>query len=89
MLIIVPLCSVKMLLWSSVSPHLSLPFFLQEFPGVIPTSPFLEGEREDGDPVNRSESWNPDIVGMYTGRLCVVTHAFALCCSTLHKSSGG
>ena len=71
-------------------------FFLPtDFPGVIPTSPLLEDQesgerdRQGGDALNCSESWNPDIVGTYADRLCAVTHAFALCCSTLHKSSGG
>ena len=81
--------------WCSVvcSPH--LPLLPTDFPGVILTSPLLEDQesgerdRQDGDALNCSESWNPDIVGTYADRLCAVTHAFALCCSTLHKSSGG
>ena len=34
------------------------------------------------------EDTNNSLVEVYADRLCAVTHAFALCCSTLQKSSG-
>ena len=36
----------------------------------------------------RESSWSPDLVEVYADRLCAVTHAFALCCSTLSKFDG-
>ena len=49
-----------------------------------------EEERGEGEesPGNPEDTWSPDIVGVYADRLCAVTHAFALCCSTLQKASG-
>ena len=34
------------------------------------------------------EEDNDSLVEVYADRLCAVTHAFALCCATLQKSSG-
>lgn len=43
--------------------------------------PEASGEEEE-------KKENDNLVEVYADRLCAVTHAFALCCSTLQKSCG-
>ena len=46
-------------------------------------------ERSISAEVNSDESPKPSLVDVYSDRLCAITHAFALCCSTVRKSIGG
>lgn len=42
----------------------------------------------EGSTEEKSKS-NLKLVDVYSNRICAVTHAFALCCSTIRKSTGG
>ena len=50
--------------------------------------PTRTDEVEVCDDDDEREDNNHSLVEVYADRLCAVTHAFALCCATLQKSSG-
>ena len=54
----------------------------------VATPPPPGGSADVGHECEVEDKDEDSLVEVYADRLCAVTHAFALCCATLQKSSG-